>query len=195
MDASEVWKGDDVEQDWHRCHDLMKKLGRDGRKLELWKRWLGGYYSEHAHLGHLLLNVNEERKVEVKKQWTEDEGLIPSEVTAQEKRPPLIVTEGVSPELNHVSAVLRVHGDEILRSFVFPDSRAQFLALLGHSGLLPEMNIGLGIGWSRTDLNFWSYASGLDKKVEEDDAAFERMSQEEETRQGIEAVAHFEAGG
>ena len=106
MDASEVWKGDDVEQDWCRCHKLMKKLGRDGRKLELWKRWLGGYYSEHAHLGHLLPKLNKE---EVKKQWTEDEGLMPSEVTATEKRLPLIVTEGASPELNHVAAVLRVH--------------------------------------------------------------------------------------
>lgn len=55
------------------------------------------------------------------------------------------------------------------------------------------MNIGLGIGWSTTDLDFWSYASGLDKKVEEDDAALERMSQEEEAREGMEAVAHFEA--
>lgn len=55
------------------------------------------------------------------------------------------------------------------------------------------MNIGLGIGWSATDLDFWSYASGLDQKAEEDDAALERLSQEEEARQGIEAVAHFEA--
>lgn len=55
------------------------------------------------------------------------------------------------------------------------------------------MNIGLGIGWSTSDLDFWSYASGLDKKVEEDDAALERMSQEEEAREGMEAVAHFEA--
>ena len=55
------------------------------------------------------------------------------------------------------------------------------------------MNIGLGIGWPATDLDFWSYASGLDRKAEEDDAALERLSQEEEARQGIEAVAHFEA--
>ena len=109
MDVSEVWKGVDVEQDWYRCHDLMKKLGRDGRKLELWKKWLGGYYSEHTHLGNLLPKVNEEGKVEVKMQWTEDEGLMPSEAAAEEKRLPLIVTEGASPELNHVAAVLRVH--------------------------------------------------------------------------------------
>lgn len=109
MDASEVWKGDDVEQDWYRCHTLMKILGRDGRKLELWKRWLGGYYSEHTHLGHLLPKLNEEGKVVVKKQWTEDEGLMPSEAAATAKQPPRIVTEGASPELNHVAAVLHVH--------------------------------------------------------------------------------------
>lgn len=55
------------------------------------------------------------------------------------------------------------------------------------------MNIGLGIGWSTTDLDFWSYASGLDNKVEEDDATLERMEQEEEARQGMKAVAQFEA--
>lgn len=54
------------------------------------------------------------------------------------------------------------------------------------------MNIGLGIGWATTDIDFWSYASGLDKRVEEDDAALEKKSQEEEAREGIEAVAHFE---
>lgn len=98
-DAQDVWKGDSVEDDWIRCHTLMKRLGRDGRKLELWKRWLGGYYSEHTHLGHMLKGV--------KKQWTEDEHLMPSEAArAHHGR---IVTEGASPELDHVASVLRVH--------------------------------------------------------------------------------------
>lgn len=45
------------------------------------------------------------------------------------------------------------------------------------------MNVGLGIGWSATDIDFWSYASGLDKKAEEDEAQLEeaeRLAAEKE---------------
>jgi hypothetical protein len=35
------------------------------------------------------------------------------------------------------------------------------------------MNVGLGIGRSTTDIDFWSYVSGLDKAVKEDDARLE----------------------
>lgn len=34
-----VWNGDP--DDWERCHGALRRLGRDGRKLELWARWLG----------------------------------------------------------------------------------------------------------------------------------------------------------
>ena len=34
-----VWRGD--AGDWQRCHLALRRLGRDGRKLELWARWLG----------------------------------------------------------------------------------------------------------------------------------------------------------
>jgi hypothetical protein len=160
---------------------LMKRFGRDGRKLELWKRWLGGYYSRHPHLGHLL-----ERGKQIQKQWTEDDGPLPSQ-TAWATKNQTIIPDGASPTLKHVAAVLRVHGDSILRSFIYPDSRAQFLELLGYSGLLPEMNVALGIGWSATDIDFWSYASGLDKKVEEDDAKLEETERLEAEREKTEA--------
>jgi hypothetical protein len=42
LEADEVWKGT-PEQNWERCHSLMKRLGRDGKRLELWKRWLSAY--------------------------------------------------------------------------------------------------------------------------------------------------------
>lgn len=103
LDIQDVWKGEDAEQDWTRCHQLMKRLGRDGRKLELWKRWLGAYYSEHAQLGHLL-----EKGKKAQKQWTEDSGPLPSEVARANKRQN-VVTDGASPALQHVAAVLRVH--------------------------------------------------------------------------------------
>jgi hypothetical protein len=103
LDLRDVWKGEDVEQDWIRCHMLMKRLGRDGRKLELWKRWLGGYYSEHAQLGYLV-----RKGKQVQKQWTEDSGPLPSEVAWAHKGQS-VVTEGASPVLEHVAAVLRIH--------------------------------------------------------------------------------------
>jgi hypothetical protein len=82
---------------------IMKRLGRDGRKLELWKRWLGGYYSENAQLGQLLGKGKQKQR-----QWTEDDGPLPSEVE-RANRGLRIVTEGASPVLEHVAAVLRVH--------------------------------------------------------------------------------------
>ena len=41
LDASHVWNGG--EQDWQHVHRLLRLLGRDGRKLELWRMWLGPY--------------------------------------------------------------------------------------------------------------------------------------------------------
>lgn len=34
-----IWRGDD--RDWARCHGALRSLARDGRKLELWKHWIG----------------------------------------------------------------------------------------------------------------------------------------------------------
>lgn len=34
-----IWRGDD--RDWARCHGALRSLGRDGRKLELWRHWIG----------------------------------------------------------------------------------------------------------------------------------------------------------
>lgn len=173
-DAQEVWKGDDAEQDYARCHTLMRRLGRDGRKLEQWKRWLGGYYSEHTNLGHLL-----DKGKQKQKQWTEDDGPLPSQVDWARKGQSILAS-GASPTLAHVAAVLRIHGDSLLQSFIFPDSRAQFLELLGRSGLLPEMNVSLGVGWSAADIDFWSYASGLDKTVALEDAKLGELEQQRE---------------
>ena len=45
MEPDNVWLGD-PEGDWQRCLDVMKLFGRDGRKLDLWRLWLGCYYSD-----------------------------------------------------------------------------------------------------------------------------------------------------
>jgi hypothetical protein len=44
LSANLEWEGS--EQDWVRCHRLMRSLGRDGRKLELWRMWLSPYLSD-----------------------------------------------------------------------------------------------------------------------------------------------------
>jgi hypothetical protein len=85
-----------------------------------------------------------------------------------------------------------LQGDSLLRSFIYPDSRAKFLELLGHSGLLPEMNVALGIGWSSTEIDFWSYVSGLDMKVEEDDAAARERELKEKVTKADEHTATVE---
>lgn len=56
----------------------------------------------------------------------------------------------------------------MLHLYVFPDSRAQFLKLLGQAGMLPELNTGLGLGFGATEVDFWSYASTWDEAGSED---------------------------
>ncbi|CAA7265796.1 unnamed protein product [Cyclocybe aegerita] len=153
LDPDDVWLGGDVEADWQRCRAVMKRIGRDGRKLDLWRLWLGFHHPEHKDKF-----VDDEPARRREKQWTEDDEPLPSEVVAAD----ILSRETIAmvPK-HHVTAVLREHGQQILHLFVFPDSRAQFLKLLGHAGLLPEVNIGLGIGFGSTEVEFWSYASGL----------------------------------
>ena len=175
VDPDEVWLGE-VDSDWQRCRSLMKRFGRDGRKLELWRLWLGFYHPEHKE--KFLSPISKGKRRE--KQWTEDDAPLPSEVAAAD----ILSKENVSiAPREHVIAVLRTHvrcshchhspfitysfihlqGQHILHLFVFPESRAQFLKLLGQAGLLPEVNIGLGVGFGASEIDFWSYASGLDE--------------------------------
>jgi hypothetical protein len=65
-----IWNEDDVEGDWHRCHVVMRALGSDGRKLDMWRIWLGG----HGDASEAEIKPGRQ------KQWTEDEAPMPSEV-------------------------------------------------------------------------------------------------------------------
>jgi hypothetical protein len=94
-DVDDVWKGD-VEMDWRRCHLLMKRLGRDGKKLELWKQWL--------EVGSGQDGVCTKGK---QRQWTEDSEPLPSEVAMQ--HPAVDTSDFDKPALEHIAAVLRVH--------------------------------------------------------------------------------------
>jgi hypothetical protein len=72
----EVWRGD-PEEDWTRCHALLKRVGRDGRRIELWKTWLGSLLDSDSDSARRT-----EGYAPRDKQWTEDSGLLPFEVEA-----------------------------------------------------------------------------------------------------------------
>ncbi|KAH9486929.1 Meiotically up-regulated gene 65 protein [Psilocybe cubensis] len=157
IDPDEVWMGDTA-MDWLRCRQLMKQFGRDGRKLELWKLWLGCHHPEHKQK---FLEPDDKGKRR-EKQWTEDDEPLPSEIAAAD----ILSREYVAIAPRElVIALLRVHGQELLHLFIFPESRVQFLKLLAQADLLSELNVGLGIGFGSTEIDFWSYASGLGESV------------------------------
>ncbi|KAF8909026.1 hypothetical protein CPB84DRAFT_1813266 [Gymnopilus junonius] len=147
IEPDEVWQGE-LESDWQRCLFLLKHIDRDGRKLELWKLWLGFYHPEHKD------DFQEKDKGKQRqKQWTEDRDLLP---LPSELAPAEIIsaeTVAIAPK-EHVVSVLRVHGQDMLHLFVFPESRVQFIKLLGQAGILSELNAGLSV-------DFWSYTVGL----------------------------------
>ncbi|KZT65136.1 hypothetical protein DAEQUDRAFT_769080 [Daedalea quercina L-15889] len=141
----EVWVGDDG--DWERCRAALKKIGRDGRKLELWKRWFGfGFHSEKdeekdEEEGKGKLKAEEYEVSSLDNEIEEDVGVHP-----------------IQPPREYIATVVRAHGSDILRTFVFPDSRAQFLEILDAANLLGELKAGMGIADHAQVLDFWSYA-------------------------------------
>lgn len=99
----EVFVGDDADEDWKRCHTLLKSAGRDGKKLELWHRWLG---LKHMDLSSTIGKSKMRRQV-VKKQWSEDSEPLPSEVAAHDAR---IAHVPISdPPVQQIGAVLKIH--------------------------------------------------------------------------------------
>ncbi|KAG2154845.1 hypothetical protein DEU56DRAFT_770745 [Suillus clintonianus] len=142
-EAGLEWEGN--EQDWVRCRLLMRKLGRDGRKLELWRMWLSPYLSD-------VSNTNLVGK-----------GKGPE----YDSSPPMRLGNDGSdiqnPPLEYLGVLLRNHGDAVLRSFVFPDSRAQLIDLIKRAGLACELGRSLGDDFSSTEVDFWSYLKGLGK--------------------------------
>lgn len=94
-----VWVGEDVGANWERCHHVLKKLGRDGRKLEVWRIWLGFYHPDHQDS---FTEVNDEGKRRGK-QWTEDES---SEHAAQDGS---FFKSIVPPSKEMIVGVIREH--------------------------------------------------------------------------------------
>ncbi|KAG1833806.1 hypothetical protein EV424DRAFT_1364115 [Suillus variegatus] len=144
------WEGS--EQDWVRCHGLMRRLGRDGRKLELWRMWLSPYLSD----------VSDTHPAG-------DKGKLPESKFSLPMRLENDGSDIQTPPLEYLRALLQSHGDAVLRLFVFPDSRAQFIDLVKRAGLAHELVRSLGDGFSSTEVDFWSYSKGLGKVIDKDD--------------------------
>jgi hypothetical protein len=95
-----IWQGDEVD-DWERCHDYLRSLTRDGKKLEVWKLWLG--------LGDVVESKDVKENVDavnIKKRWTEDEGLLPAQTLA---KVPKTVDVGTIPPREWIVAAIREH--------------------------------------------------------------------------------------
>ncbi|KAI0322334.1 hypothetical protein OF83DRAFT_861529 [Amylostereum chailletii] len=91
----DVWKGD--EDDWNRCHLLMHQLNRDGRRLELWRSWLG-----------TLAHISPPRAAP--KQWSEDEYLLPSETTRDQLRARIQSQSNQDrPPMEYIGRVIQKH--------------------------------------------------------------------------------------
>lgn len=65
VEVDEVWQSDDAEANWERCRVVMRRAGRDGRILELWRRWFADDPDPQDVKGK-------------RKQWTEDDDPLPS---------------------------------------------------------------------------------------------------------------------
>jgi hypothetical protein len=97
LDVDNVWRGDSAEQDWARCHAAMKLVSRDGKKLELWKRWL------EQHIVKREMDINVKGK---QAQPSDNNPMQPSRVSAQNNSN---VDNLPLPTIEHITAVLRIH--------------------------------------------------------------------------------------
>jgi len=158
--AETVWQGN--EEDWKRCRSLMLRYARDGRKIDLWKIWLGYYHPDYQNLFTELDNSGKGKQRQ--KQWTEDDWLLPSQSLEPDAASHRSMTP---PPREYIAPVLRKHGHDLLQLFVFPDSRAHLLKLLGKAGFLPDIGVSIGSNFSASEVEFWSYMDGLTEEFKQ----------------------------
>lgn len=98
----EVWRGD-VDGDWQRCQGLMKRFGRDGRRLELWRTWLSPYMQA------VTTEVAPPRK-----QWTEDSKFMPSQADyAKRSEAVASAAQTLDVDKRAIAAVVHEHVSDI----------------------------------------------------------------------------------
>jgi hypothetical protein len=94
--TDDIWQGK-LDADWARYQVLMRNIGSDGHRLDLWRRWLQPTGDTAAAVFAPLRS----------KQWTEDSDYMPSELQDEEVRS----RAKPSPLTNRdaVAAVVRAH--------------------------------------------------------------------------------------
>jgi len=184
-----VWRGINPDDDWKRCRALMLRYGRDGRKNDLWRIWLGYYHPDYeAQFRVLDDNIGKGKQ----KQWTEDEGPLLSQLrepdaASHRSFPP--------PPREFITPVLRKHGRNLLQLFVYPDSRVQFLKLLGRAGLLPDLAVSIGSDFNASEVEFWSYTSGLTDELKYLDVNQSYLTQDTTSCSPLPATPHLLRSG
>ncbi|KAG6890399.1 hypothetical protein C0995_008753 [Termitomyces sp. Mi166 len=156
LDVDVGWTKEDVKGNWHKCCSLMKYLGRDGRKLELWKLWLSLHPPEYPSrwLGKGEMSKGKAQHVDL----TDDDTMtsnatgLTSVFAHTPKKLRALPNE-------HLIPILRLHGNELLHTFVYPESRANFMTMLREAGLLHVLEVEPG--FSASGMDFWSYVDGM----------------------------------
>ncbi|TFK57089.1 hypothetical protein OE88DRAFT_93057 [Heliocybe sulcata] len=133
-----IWKGDQ-EMDWERCHTMLKRLPRDGRKLELWRLWLGLPHHTTMSPVSSSLNVLDSEGTQQqsrRKQWTEDDEPLPSEVAYATR----VLKTAAHVPLEYIKPIVRAHFGTLLEMFIYPDSRLRLMQQLDQAGVLPDLD-------------------------------------------------------
>lgn len=104
LDLEGIWSSDDADLNWTKCRPLMKHVGRDGRKLEIWKTWLG-----QNHSAPDSQEWTDRKGKARQKQWTEDDMPMLSEYEAENSLPDEFLSQLRCPPKENMIPMLRTH--------------------------------------------------------------------------------------
>ncbi|KAG8744418.1 hypothetical protein FRC10_010196 [Ceratobasidium sp. 414] len=149
-----IWRGDT--DDWTRVRNALREFRSDGRRLEAWERWLG--LEERALLAHAAerLGIGMPGSKMRPDEWDTRHALDPVSPISKDITPGTAGPRAAPPTRDVLLPVLRANFQHILTTFVFPDSRAQFLELVRLAGFTESLIPDLVSFDSHSD--FWSLA-------------------------------------
>ncbi|KAG8901462.1 hypothetical protein FRB99_005291 [Tulasnella sp. 403] len=157
-----TWRGD-PEADWDRCRRVMRHFGRDGRKLELWRDWLGLSLDSKLRPGLTQTSLSSLGKAKDKAMFSESE-IVSSPLSVEHPDDACFTPHAPMANRAYVLPVIRGHGAEIVASFIFPDSRSRFLALLKQAEIDSEVIRSISPCGSTPE--FWSRRSRITEVTE-----------------------------
>ncbi|CAE6470818.1 unnamed protein product [Rhizoctonia solani] len=167
-----IWRGDDG--DWMRVRDALKEFRSDGRRLEVWERWLA--LEEQALLAHATerLGIGVGNGKFRMDDWDLRHAIDPASPISYDTSPGTIYIKAPAPSKDIILPVLRENFQHILATFIFPDSRAQFLELLRLAGYNERLIPQLSTFDSHSD--FWSLARSATPQSQSPGMSTKRLS-------------------